>query len=56
MATVVADMSMSLDGFIRFFDHLRDTPVMLEDPEVTKGFRVTHLEYRVRPQGVKSKS
>jgi dihydrofolate reductase len=35
------------DG-IRFFDNLRDTPVMLEDPTVTEGMRVTHLEYRVR--------
>jgi dihydrofolate reductase len=35
------------DG-IRWFDHLRDTPLMLEDPEVTEGTRVTHLEYRVR--------
>jgi dihydrofolate reductase len=35
------------DG-IRFFDHLRDTPIMLEDPEVTEGLRVTHLQYRVR--------
>ena len=35
------------DG-IRFFDNLRHTPVMLDDPEVTEGLRVTHLQYRVR--------
>ena len=35
------------DG-IRFFDNLRETPIMLEDPEVTEGLRVTHLSYRVR--------
>jgi len=35
------------DG-IRFFDQLRDTPIMLDDPEVTEGLRVTHLQYRVR--------
>jgi dihydrofolate reductase len=33
---------------IPFFADLRDTPVMLEDPEVTEGLRVTHLHYRVR--------
>lgn len=33
---------------IPFFANLRDTPVMLEDPEVTRGLRVTHLHYRVR--------
>ncbi len=35
------------DG-IPFFANLRDTPIMLEDPEVTEGLRVTHLSYRVR--------
>lgn len=33
---------------IRWFDNLRDAPVMLDDPAVTQGRRVTHLEYRVR--------
>lgn len=33
---------------IPFFANLRDTPIMLEDPEVTEGLRVTHLSYRVR--------
>ena len=37
------------DG-IRFFDHLAKTPIMLDDPEVTEGLRVTHLQYRVRPR------
>jgi dihydrofolate reductase len=35
------------DG-IRFFDNLRDAPIMLDDPEVIEGTRVTHLLYRVR--------
>lgn len=35
------------DG-IPFFANLRVAPVMLEDPEVTPGVRVTHLRYRVR--------
>lgn len=33
---------------IPFFANLRDTPVMLEDPTVTLGTRVTHLYYRVK--------
>jgi dihydrofolate reductase len=33
---------------IRFFDNLRNTPLMLEDPEVVEGTRVTHLQFRVR--------
>lgn len=33
---------------IRWLDNLRHTPVMLDDPIVTEGMRVTHLEYRVR--------
>ena len=32
---------------IPFFANLRDTPVMLEDPTVTVGTRVTHLLYRL---------
>jgi len=45
---------------IRFFDHLTDPPVMLENPTVIEGDRVTHLIYRVRrpadasPRGVHS--
>jgi hypothetical protein len=35
------------DG-IRFFDNVRQAPVMLEDPRVIQGTRVTHLYYRVR--------
>ena len=38
------------DG-IPFFAKLRDTPIMLDDPEVTEGLRVTHLQYRVRKRG-----
>ena len=33
---------------IRFFDNLTDPPVMLENPTVIEGDRVTHLVYRVR--------
>ncbi len=40
------------DG-IPFFAQLRDTPIMLEDPEVTTGMRVTHLSYRVRKSNPK---
>ncbi len=31
-----------------FFANLKDVPVMLDDPSVTEGLRVTHLHYRVR--------
>jgi hypothetical protein len=43
MATVVAEMSMSLDGFVA-----DATPVHLENPRVVEGVGVTHLDYRVR--------
>lgn len=33
---------------IRFFDNVQGTPVMLDDPTVIEGKRVTHLIYRVR--------
>jgi dihydrofolate reductase len=33
---------------IRFFDNVQESPVMLEDPTVIEGRRVTHLCYRVR--------
>jgi dihydrofolate reductase len=33
---------------IRFFDHVAHAPVVLEDPRVVVGHRVTHLRYRVR--------
>src|SRR6266498_540591 len=32
---------------ISYFDKLADSPVMLEDPQVIEGTRVTHLIYRV---------
>ncbi|HEV8296286.1 MAG TPA: hypothetical protein VGQ20_03285 [Acidimicrobiales bacterium] len=35
------------DG-IRFFGDLANPPVMLEDPTVIEGSRVTHLAYKVR--------
>jgi hypothetical protein len=34
------------DG-VRFFEHLENAPVQLEDPRVIQGTRVTHLFYRV---------
>lgn len=37
-----------LGNGIPFFANLRDTPVLLEDPEITRGTRVTHLYYRVK--------
>ena len=33
---------------IPFFDRLRTSPVLLDDPVVVHGERVTHLTYRVR--------
>ena len=33
---------------IRFFEQLKNTPVMLEDPTVIQGGRVTHLTFQVR--------
>ncbi len=35
------------DG-IRFFDNVATAPLLLDDPEVIPGKRVTHLRYRVR--------
>jgi dihydrofolate reductase len=32
---------------IRFFDDVKGTPIMLENPTVIEGDRVTHLRYRV---------
>jgi dihydrofolate reductase len=37
------------DG-IRFFEGIRDAPVMLEGPRVIEGTGVTHLYYRVKPR------
>lgn len=39
-----------LGGGIRFLDNLRGRPVLLEDPVIIEGTRVTHLYYRVKPQ------
>ena len=33
---------------IRLFDKLATAPILLEDPTVIEGTRVTHLHYRVR--------
>jgi dihydrofolate reductase len=33
---------------IRFFDHLKDTPIQLEGPRVVEGTGVTHLPYHVQ--------
>ena len=37
-----------LGGGIRFFGELAHPPVLLDDPEVIEGSRVTHLRFRVR--------
>jgi hypothetical protein len=58
MASVVADMSVSLDGFvadpsdgvgdgIRMFGPLATAPVELGNPAVSEGNGVTHLYYDV---------
>jgi dihydrofolate reductase len=37
---------------IRFFGELANAPLLLDDPDVIQGSRVTHLRYRVRrPNG-----
>jgi dihydrofolate reductase len=33
---------------IRFFDNLTNAPILLENPQIIEGDRVTHLRYRVR--------
>jgi dihydrofolate reductase len=33
---------------IRFFENLKNTPVMLEDPVIVQGLRVTHITFHVR--------
>jgi len=33
---------------VRFFGDIARTPALLDDPEVVRGARVTHLRYRVR--------
>jgi dihydrofolate reductase len=37
-----------LGGGIRFFGDLVEPPVMLENPTVIEGDRVTHLQFKVR--------
>lgn len=39
---------MLLGDGIRLFDNLINPPVMLENPTVIEGDRVTHLSYKVR--------
>jgi hypothetical protein len=60
MTRVIANMSMSLDGFIAdevdgvgelfgwFFERLSVAAVRLGDPVITPGAGVTHLAYEVR--------
>ena len=45
---VVSLAPVLLGAGIRWFDHLSQIPVMLDDPRVIAGDRVTHLRYRVR--------
>jgi dihydrofolate reductase len=50
---VVVDMAPVLLGSgIPFFGELSSPPVLLDDPEVIVGTRVTHLRYRVLHQAV----
>jgi len=47
-AIQVSLVPVLLGAGIPFFQNLQRSPVMLEDPEVIEGRRVTHLRYRVR--------
>ncbi len=38
-----------LGSGIPFFANLENAPILLEDPEIEAGHRVTHLTYRLRP-------
>lgn len=44
----VALVPVLLGDGIPFFDHVAGAPIMLEDPTVLAGQRVTHLQYRIR--------
>jgi dihydrofolate reductase len=46
---IAVDLAPVLQGTgIRFFGELAHSPVLLDDPEVIEGTRVTHLRFRVR--------
>ena len=45
---VVSLVPVLLGEGIRFFDHLKDTPVQLEGPRVVEGTGVAHLSYLVQ--------
>lgn len=44
----IALVPVLLGDGIRYFDHVAGSPILLDDPEVIPGRRVTHLHYRVR--------
>jgi dihydrofolate reductase len=44
----IALVPVLLGDGIRYFDEVATAPVLLDDPEVRLGKRVTHLRYRVR--------
>jgi dihydrofolate reductase len=49
---IAIDLAPALLGKgIRFFGELAHPPVLLDDPDVIEGSRVTHLRFRVRHQG-----
>jgi hypothetical protein len=56
MGKVITQASMSLDGFIAdpndqvgpLLDWYNNSPLLLDDPEIVQGDRVTHLRYRVQ--------
>ncbi len=41
---------------VRFFGDYAGSPVLLDDPQIVAGDRVTHLHYRVRTPGAAAAS
>ena len=39
---------MVFGGGVRYFGDYAGSPLLLENPEIVQGDRVTHLRYRVR--------
>ncbi|MHB8247181.1 MAG: hypothetical protein ACYDGN_17930 [Acidimicrobiales bacterium] len=49
MDEIAVDLAPVLLGKgIRFFGQLTHPPLLLDDPDVIEGLRVTHLRFRVR--------
>jgi hypothetical protein len=48
-ATVLIDLVPVVFGAgVRYFGDYDSSPLLLDDPEIVQGDRVTHLRYRVR--------